>query len=97
MVTAQLKRRRLRKDNSGYDLRHSMIGSEGTLGIITGASLKPCRARGMGVALFTVSIQARFYPVGDDTHEVARLCQPLIDVENGVRFPVRNRWGTPSD
>ena len=31
---------RLRKDNSGYDLRHLLIGSEGSLGIITAASLK---------------------------------------------------------
>jgi FAD/FMN-containing dehydrogenase len=30
----------LRKDNSGYDLRNLYIGSEGTLGIITGAVLK---------------------------------------------------------
>ncbi|MGN6357303.1 MAG: FAD-binding oxidoreductase [Novosphingobium sp.] len=32
--------RGLRKDNSGYDLRDLFIGSEGTLGIITGAVLK---------------------------------------------------------
>ena len=32
--------RALRKDNSGYDLRDLIIGSEGTLGIITGAVLK---------------------------------------------------------
>ena len=31
---------RLRKDNTGYDLRDLMIGSEGSLGIITGAALK---------------------------------------------------------
>ena len=31
---------RLRKDNTGYDLRDLMIGSEGTLGVITGAALK---------------------------------------------------------
>ena len=30
----------LRKDNTGYDLRDLFIGSEGTLGIITAASLK---------------------------------------------------------
>ncbi len=30
----------LRKDNTGYDLRHLLIGSEGTLGVITAASLK---------------------------------------------------------
>ncbi len=30
----------LRKDNTGYDLRHLFIGSEGTLGIITAACLK---------------------------------------------------------
>lgn len=31
--------KRLRKDNTGYDLRHLLIGSEGTLGIITAAAL----------------------------------------------------------
>lgn len=32
--------RGLRKDNTGYDLKHVFIGSEGTLGVITAAVLK---------------------------------------------------------
>ena len=32
--------RTLRKDNSGYDLRGLLVGSEGTLGVITAATLK---------------------------------------------------------
>ena len=37
-VMSDLKR--LRKDNTGYDLRDLMIGSEGTLGVITAAVLR---------------------------------------------------------
>ena len=48
--------KRLRKDNTGYDLRHLLIGSEGTLGVITAASLRlfPRPAR-MATALLTVA------------------------------------------
>jgi FAD/FMN-containing dehydrogenase len=46
---------RLRKDNTGYDLRNLMIGSEGTLGVITAASLKLApRPAGEGTALMVV-------------------------------------------
>ncbi|MEM6374702.1 MAG: FAD-binding oxidoreductase [Pseudomonadota bacterium] len=47
--------KRLRKDNTGYDLRHLLIGSEGTLGVITAAALKlaPVPA-GQGTALMVV-------------------------------------------
>lgn len=47
---------RLRKDNAGYDLRDLLIGSEGTLGIITAAALVLTpRPRRRGVALMTVT------------------------------------------
>jgi FAD/FMN-containing dehydrogenase len=47
--------RRLRKDNTGYDIRNLLIGAEGTLGVITAASLRlfPRPAR-TGTALLAV-------------------------------------------
>ena len=51
--------KRLRKDNTGYDLRHLLIGAEGTLGVITAASLRlfPVPAA-EGTALFAVESPA---------------------------------------
>ncbi len=50
---------RLRKDNTGYDLRDLFIGAEGTLGVITAASLKLCpRPAGEGTALMVVGTPA---------------------------------------
>ncbi len=48
--------KRLRKDNAGYDLRDLLIGSEGTLGIITAAALRlaPIPAE-QGTAVFHVN------------------------------------------
>lgn len=45
----------LRKDNTGYDLKQLFIGSEGTLGVITGVSiLCPGRPNAVNVALLAV-------------------------------------------
>ncbi|MEM1388024.1 MAG: FAD-binding oxidoreductase [Pseudomonadota bacterium] len=48
--------KRLRKDNTGYDLRNLLIGAEGTLGVITAASLRlyPIPV-GRGTALLKVA------------------------------------------
>lgn len=46
---------RLRKNNMGYDLKDLLIGAEGTLGVITAASLKLFpKPESTGVALLTV-------------------------------------------
>jgi FAD/FMN-containing dehydrogenase len=47
--------KRLRKDNTGYDLRNLLIGAEGTLGVITAASLRLFpRPAAEGTALLVV-------------------------------------------
>ncbi len=47
--------KRLRKDNTGYDLRNLLIGSEGTLGVITAAALRLFpQPAGEGTAFFVV-------------------------------------------
>lgn len=47
--------KRLRKDNTGYDLRNLLVGSEGTLGVITAATLRLYpRPSASGAALFVV-------------------------------------------
>ncbi|KAK9238161.1 hypothetical protein V1525DRAFT_401722 [Lipomyces kononenkoae] len=44
---------KLRKDNTGYDIKQLFIGSEGTLGIITGVSIFcPRRSKVVNVAFF---------------------------------------------
>jgi FAD/FMN-containing dehydrogenase len=48
--------RSLRKDNTGYDLKHVFIGAEGTLGIITAAVLK-LRARPSASATAWVALE----------------------------------------
>lgn len=48
--------KRLRKDNTGYDLRHLLMGAEGTLGVITAAVLKLApRPAAQGTALLAVT------------------------------------------
>ena len=47
---------RLRKDNTGYDLRGLLVGAEGTLGVITAAALKLSpRPASLGTALMVVT------------------------------------------
>ncbi len=46
----------LRKDNTGFDLKQLFIGSEGTIGLITGVSIvTPRRPEAMNVAVFALA------------------------------------------
>ncbi|KAG0085641.1 hypothetical protein BGZ93_010503 [Podila epicladia] len=65
----------LRKDNTGYDLKQLFIGSEGSLGIITGVSiLAPKRSKAINVALLGVSsfeqVQNAFKRSRDELSEI---------------------------
>jgi FAD/FMN-containing dehydrogenase len=66
----------LRKDNTGYDLRDLFIGAEGTLGVITAASLK----------LFPVprTVETAFLAVPDARAAVALLGQLRAATGDGV-------------
>lgn len=77
---------RLRKDNTGYDLRNLMIGSEGTLGIITAAALKLVpRPVGVGAAMMAV-------PSPDAALELLALASQRIG-EGISAFEIMHRQG----
>ena len=77
---------RLRKDNTGYDLRNLMIGAEGTLGIITGAALKLApRPAHIGAAMMAV-------PSPDAALELLGLAGQTIG-EGVSAFEIMHRQG----
>lgn len=47
----------MRKDNTGYHLKNLFIGSEGTLGIVTGVSIATVRIR-KAVNVFMIALQS---------------------------------------
>ena len=98
--------KRLRKDNTGYDIRDLLIGAEGSLGIITAASLKlvpPPAANGVALmvvpdpaaALELLALAGR--QLGDcvTAFELISAQGPRFQIENmpGLRQP----FDTPPD
>jgi FAD/FMN-containing dehydrogenase len=79
--------RRLRKDNAGYDLRHLLIGSEGTLGIITAAVLRllPPPAA-VGAALVAVPGPAAALRLLALAEEVAGGCVSAFEIMHRTGF-----------
>ncbi|NBR52750.1 MAG: FAD-binding oxidoreductase [Rhodobacteraceae bacterium] len=77
---------RLRKDNTGYDLRDLMIGSEGSLGIITAATLILApRPRSVATALLSVGSP-------DDALKLLTLAQERLG-QTISAFELLNRMG----
>ncbi len=89
--------KRLRKDNTGYDLKQLLIGAEGTLGVVTAAALK----------LFPVMASRAVALIGVDSPEIA--IQLLVRAKDetggaveafelmgrlGVEFALKNIVGT---
>lgn len=65
----------LRKDNTGYDLKQLFIGSEGTIGIITGVSIMtPTRPKAFNVSFLAVesyeAVQQVFVKAKKDLSEI---------------------------
>jgi FAD/FMN-containing dehydrogenase len=87
----------LRKDNTGYDLKQLLIGAEGTLGVVTAASLKLFPALGSrAVAMLAVAspedaleLLARAKASSGGLVEAFELMGRL-----GVEFAIRNIAGT---
>jgi|SRR5215217_177831 len=78
--------KRLRKDNTGYDLKQLLIGAEGTLGVITAASLK----------LFPVLTSRATAIVGlSSPHDAIKLLARAKDVTGGAveAFELMGRLG----
>ncbi|MGZ8362730.1 MAG: FAD-binding oxidoreductase, partial [Caulobacteraceae bacterium] len=88
--------KRLRKDNTGYDLKQLLIGAEGTLGVVTAASLKlfpilTSRATAMvavGTPQAAVELLARAKSESGGTVEAFELIGRL-----GLSFAIRHVGG----
>jgi FAD/FMN-containing dehydrogenase len=85
--------RKLRKDNTGYDLKNLFIGSEGTLGVITAAVLKLFpRPKTVETALFAVpsatAAIALFNALKSASNSSLTACELLPDI--GMEFTARH-------
>ncbi|MFN3643369.1 MAG: FAD-binding oxidoreductase [Gemmobacter sp.] len=79
--------RRLRKDNTGYDLRNLLIGSEGTLGIITAAVLRLLpRPAITGAALIAVPGPAAALRLLDLAEALAPGCVSAFELMHRTGF-----------
>ncbi|KAG9304945.1 hypothetical protein G9A89_003114 [Geosiphon pyriformis] len=95
----------LRKDNTGYDLKQLFIGSEGTLGLVTGVSiLTPRRPKAVNVALLGTNtfqqVQKAFTNSKEELTEILSAFE-FWDIEalrlvkahsHGTKFPLEGEY-----
>lgn len=82
----------LRKDNTGYDLKHFFIGAEGTLGIITKATLKlTSKPKAQTIAMMGINDIKNAIKC---LHEIESQCDYLSAFEimnaNALSFGIKN-------
>jgi D-lactate dehydrogenase (cytochrome) len=94
---------KLKKDNTGYDLKHLLMGSEGTLGVITAAVLKLFpRPRSIETAFIGVPspqaaldllalVQERTGGAATTFELIARICIDMAVAHAGCRDPLTNK------
>ncbi|RIA88114.1 hypothetical protein C1645_695403 [Glomus cerebriforme] len=96
----------LRKDNTGYDIKQLFIGSEGTLGIITGVSiLTPSKPKAVNVAVLGVNsfqnVQNAFVTSKNKLSEILSAFEfwdsnslKLLKAHNiqGTKFPLEDNY-----
>ncbi|MEO9896344.1 MAG: FAD-binding oxidoreductase [Paracoccaceae bacterium] len=92
---------RLRKDNTGYDLRNLLIGAEGTLGVITAAALKLyARPVGQGTAMMAVKdpkaalslLSMARDQMGEGISAFEMMHRQGLDFLKETKVDIRNPW-----
>ncbi|KAL4914437.1 hypothetical protein BDW62DRAFT_213425 [Aspergillus aurantiobrunneus] len=94
----------LRKDNTGYDLKQLFIGSEGTIGIITGVSiLCPPRPKAVNVAYFGLESYGQVRQAfGEAKKQLSEILsafelmdgrsQELVHTSTGNKYPLEGEY-----
>jgi len=89
--------KRLRKDNTGYDLKQLLIGAEGTLGVVTAAALKlhPVMASRAVAMIAVADPEAAIQLLGRAKDETGGAVEAFeLMGRLGVEFALRNIPGT---
>lgn len=94
---------KLRKNNTGYDIKQLFIGAEGTIGIITGVSIHcPQRSKAVNVAFFGLEsyekVQQAFREAKGQLSEILSAfelmdheSQQLVQRQTKNRYPLENQ------